>query len=61
MLIIAFFMWLTFDMWEWFQINQKEMQEWVVAGFVSLVLATVGVLKFALESFMKKNEKDDEE
>lgn len=54
-------MWLTFDMWEWFQINQKEMQEWVVAGFVSLVLATVGVLKFALESFMKKNEKDDEE
>ena len=35
--ITAFFMFLTWDMWTWFKVNQGGMKEWAVAGFVSTI------------------------
>lgn len=48
--ITLFFIWLGWDAWEWFKIEQHNMKEWAVAGFVSIYAAVIGVLKFVLEN-----------
>lgn len=58
-ILTAFFMYLTWDMWEWFQMNHDELKEWTVAGFSSLVLLAAGTVKWSLEQFFKKIEKDE--
>ena len=58
-ILTIFFCWLTLDMWHWFQENHSELKEWVNASFSSLALLCAGAVKWSLENFMKKVEKDD--
>ena len=59
-LISALFCWLMVDMWEFFRSDHNDLSEAASAGFISLSLAVVGVLKFALESFSKPIERDQD-
>lgn len=56
--ITLFFLLLGWDAWSWFKINQGNMQEWAVAGFVSVFLAIIGVLKFVLENVRQDSDHD---
>lgn len=56
--VTVFFLWLGADAWGWFKLNQSSMQEWAVAGFVSVYLAIIGVLKFVLENVRQDSEHD---
>ena len=58
-ILTGFFMWLTLDMWQWFKLHHDSMKEWAVGGFVSLALLAIGTVKWSLENFMKKVEKDE--
>lgn len=57
--ITSLFCWLMADMWEFFKEDHSQLSEAASAGFISLALAVVGVLKFALDSFQKSIEEDD--
>ena len=61
LVITIFFMYLTWDMWEWYKINHSTMKEWAAAGFVSIILFAAGTVKWSLESMAKRNEKDEQE
>lgn len=56
--ITFFFMWLAWDAWEWFKINQSDMKEFAVAGFITIYLAVIGVLKYVIENIRKDNQHD---
>jgi hypothetical protein len=58
--IILFFAILTWNMWGWFQVNFKELQDNTQAAsvFSGLVLLSAGALKWALENVMRKHEED---
>lgn len=58
-LITIFFAWLTWDMWVFFKGHFTEMKEWVMVGFVSMNALAAGAVKWAMENFMKRIEKDD--
>lgn len=58
--ITVFFMILTWNMWDWFQSNHKEMHEWANASFSSLALLAAGAVKWSLENMAKGYEKDGE-
>ena len=55
----SFFMWWTIDMWHWYQENFKELTAASAGTFGSMVLLAAGTLKWTLEQFFKKVEKDD--
>jgi hypothetical protein len=57
--LTVFFMYLTLDMWHWFQDNHTELKEWANGSFSALVLLAAGTVKWSLEQFFKKIEKDD--
>lgn len=57
--ITAFFMTLTWDMWEWFQVNHHTLKDWTNASFSSLALLAAGAVKWSLENMAKRHEKDD--
>jgi len=57
--ITVFFMFLTWDMWQWFKDNQSTMDEASTAGFISLALFAAGVVKWSLENITKSQERDD--
>ena len=59
-IVTLFFIWLAWDAWEWFKEDQHNMKEWAVAGFVSIYLAVIGVLKFVLENIRQDSEHDNE-
>ena len=48
--ITLFFMWLGHDAWQWFKDNHKDLSQAAAAGFVSIELAVIGALKYALEN-----------
>lgn len=56
--VTVFFIWLGWDAWDWFKDNHTELKEWAVAGFVSIYVAVIGALKFALENSRQNNEHD---
>ena len=58
-IVIAFFLYLAWNQWEYYKSNQSEMLEWSLAGFISMNAATIGALKYALDSINKRHEKDD--
>lgn len=58
-IITVFFMVLLWDMWEWFQGNHKELKDWTNTSFGALALAALGAVKWSLEQFFRKIEKDD--
>lgn len=60
-ILLAFFGILTWDMWEWFQGNYKELDDNMEAAgvFSSLVLLSAGALKWGLENVMKRHDIDD--
>lgn len=57
--LTGFFMWLTVDMWQWFQENHKELSNGASAAYSSLALLAAGAVKWVLENVNKKSEKDD--
>lgn len=59
--IIIFFAFLTWDMWQWYQLNHSLFTTQSASVFGSLILLAAGALKFALENIMKKYEADDHE
>ena len=56
--ITVFFVWLGWDAWEWFKVEQGNMKEWAVAGFVSIYAAVIGALKFVLENSRQDSDHD---
>lgn len=58
-LIVAFFLWLGYDAWEWYKGNYSMMSEASTAGFISIFLAVIAILKFVLENLRQDNEHDD--
>ena len=57
--LTLFFVWITIDMWFWYKANHQLMEEWSIAGFISLMLFAGGAVKWSLENFMKKIEIDE--
>lgn len=59
-LAITFFvMVLLWDMWEWFKISAETMSVAAAGAYSSMSLAIIGIVKFSLDNFTKKTEKDD--
>lgn len=56
--VTVFFIFLGWDAWGWFKQNHQALEEWSVAGFVSIYMAIIGALKFALENARRNNEYD---
>lgn len=57
--IILFFAVLTWDMWDWYQFNHKELTIESAGVFGSIILLAGGALKFALQNIMGRHESDD--
>jgi|TARA_R110000822_G_scaffold10110_2_gene38540 FtsH-binding integral membrane protein len=57
-IVTIFFLWLAWDAWDWFKISHEDMQEWTVAGFVSIYVTVIGVLKYVLENVRHDQGKD---
>ena len=58
-IIILFFLWLAYEEWVFFRDRHSDLKEWALAGFISLNAATIGALKYALDSKNKRHEADD--
>ena len=52
-------MWLGFDAWFWFKDTHASLSQYSVAGFVSIYLAVIGGLKYALENSRQDDKHDD--
>ncbi len=57
--ITAFFLLLGWDAWQWFKLNHSGLSEAAAAGFVSIYLAVIGALKYALENSRQDKSHDD--
>ena len=56
--ITLFFMFLGWDAWNWFKDNHGDLSEAAAAGFISIFLAIIAVLKFALENARQDDKHD---
>lgn len=56
--ITAFFLWLAYDAWEWFKTDHQNLREFAVAGFVSIYLSVISVLKFIIENVRRDSSHD---
>lgn len=54
-IVTGFFLYIGFDAWDWFKNNHKEMSEAAAAGFISIYVTVIGVLKFVLENNRAEN------
>lgn len=59
MVITLFAMYLANDMWEWFKVHSGDLNDWSNASFMSLSGAVMMLLKWSLENFAKRQERDD--
>ncbi len=58
-IIIFFFMWLGWEQWEYYKVNQSLMKEWALAGFVSMNATTLAAIQVSLKSINTRHEADD--
>jgi hypothetical protein len=56
--ITLFFLWLGYDAWEWYKVNQATMSEASSASFAAIFLSIIGALKYVLENLNKGCEHD---
>ena len=57
--IILFSMYVTLDLIEFLKDNYTDMSQPAALAFSSIALATIAIVKYALEALMKRAEKDD--
>ncbi len=57
--IILFFAILTWDMWQWYQINFTSLTIESGSTFAAMVALSGGALKMALSNIMGKHESDE--
>lgn len=58
-LIILFFMWMAYKQWNFYEDKHMGLKEWMLAGFISMNAATIGALKYALDSINTRHSADD--
>lgn len=51
--IIAYFIYATHDLIEWYKANFESLQDWQNAPVIGLITALVAALKFALEHILQ--------
>ena len=49
---------LTWDMWEWYQLNAKALEYASGGAFGAAFLATLGMIKYGLEGLRQDSEHD---
>jgi TRAP-type C4-dicarboxylate transport system permease small subunit len=58
-IITGFFLWLGWDAWDWFKLNHESLSEAAAAGFITIYIAVIGALKYALENSRQDSTHDE--